>query len=406
MKFQTILFQFVIGLIFAFVFVRNISSITMGHIVLTHGSEDPVHRFLGVALIEYAFLIFWLIVAVAVHELGHVVGAIQANFEIHSVTISLVEFRRVGNRFRMRRAPRMRVGGLVRALPRDSENLPQRMQAFIAGGPIASLVLVALAFLLEQIIPTPPFGAPIATYVPYVAVVSLFTASIFVLPGTLIPMTLTAGMPSDMRVLLQLWRKGEGRERLLANYLLARAIFEKRPREWSPELLAMIRSPRDGSVAQIGGDLLNYYASRDRGRLEEALGFLSEARGLSQSLGAAGGINGKLALLLSALEAARSGQVEDAEEFLRQYRLPPTFPGLLTSTEALTEAALALARPAFHHEIQAKLVEARRQTEEYQVRYSANQAMAFELIDEMQAELDGDRTPQNSDRTDRSFVDT
>lgn len=388
MKFGAAFLQFVIGLLFAFFFVTNISSITMGHIVASSNIEDPLHRFLTVALIEYAFLVLWMFVAIAVHELGHVVGAMRADFEVHSVVIAFVEFRRVGNRFQIRRAPRMSIGGMVRALPRGSENFPERMRTLIAGGPIASLLLVLATFLLEKIVPTPSYGAPIATYIPYVAAVSFFTASIFVLPGTLIPRTAKAGIPSDMLLLLQLRQKGEGRERLLAQYLLSRAVFEKRPREWSPELLAMTRQPRDGSPTQIGADLWSYYAARDSGRLDESLGYLAEAREQSQKLGAGAGISGKLALLISAFEAARAGDVGQADALLEQYRLPPTFPGLLSASEALTEAAIALARPAFPHEIRAKLETARRETESYAKRYSANQTMMLELIDEMQTELD------------------
>ncbi len=165
------------------------------------GSPSPLIPPLGLPIFVLAFYI-----AIFVHELGHLVGAMTAGFELRTFMVGVFLFSREAKGWRFRLSPRnLFWGGLTGAIPRSIEDLSNRHMRFILSGPAASFVLLIVTLLLP---------AGLTTRI-------LFWTNLLLLLSVSIPYTAVT-LPNDAKLLLLLARKGAVGQRLSAIiYLLA-----------------------------------------------------------------------------------------------------------------------------------------------------------------------------------------
>ena len=189
----------------------------------------------GVVLLAlpFVFVLFTVMffVPVAVHEAGHYLAGRREGFGFVLAIVGPFGWRREGDRVARFHVRPAILGGFVGMVPPDVPDAERRYARFIAGGPVASLALVAVVFLLWRI-----SGLPVSTQIPNGSLALGFLAlgfqiaafgSLLVLPGTLLPYRIKAfgGTPTDMMRLLTLRRGGRESRALFAHLTLQRMLL-------------------------------------------------------------------------------------------------------------------------------------------------------------------------------------
>ncbi len=213
------------------------------------------------------------ILAVALHEAGHIVGGRFAGFRFMLYIVGPLRVAREadGIRVGLNRSLNMG-GGLALMLPPDGIASPGALARFIAGGPIAS-VLATLLFGAAAALAGP--GTDLRMFL----VIGLATNAGISL-GSLLP-TRVGGFDSDGRQLLDLRVGGhEGELRLLGRALTTDSLFGTRPRDWHRARLARLQEVAAGRTGPhaLLAFLLAYYHHLDRGETELATTALARAQ--------------------------------------------------------------------------------------------------------------------------------
>lgn len=228
---------------------------------------------LGVLL---AALPLSLFAAVAVHEAGHLLGARLAGWTPHRLYVGplRLDFGPRGLRARWNRDAGT-WGGLAMALPSPGASDPRAFAALVAGGPLASVALAALAAAAA------PWAGPYAGGA--LTVLALLSAVIAL--ATLVP-TRAGGFRSDGSQLLGLWR---GEPDLVHRMTLAGVMGHSqaglRPRDWPrAPLQAALARATDPALRAVAA-LMLHQADRDSG---DATAADTSARTLAAELRAGG----------------------------------------------------------------------------------------------------------------------
>ncbi|MFP7723436.1 hypothetical protein [Lysobacter sp. A3-1-A15] len=174
-------------------------------------------------------LLGWLVLAVVVHELGHLVGGRMAGMRPLMIAAGPVRLTRTVAGWRLsRHSLRHGLLGFVSMLPDMSRPFVPQLRWLAAGGPLASLACVALSAALAASLD----GAMRFHALAFMAVSAL------VLAMTAIPMR-AGGIETDGAQLLDLARGGRGTQiKALVMGLTAQSLAGTRPRELDPRLLA------------------------------------------------------------------------------------------------------------------------------------------------------------------------
>lgn len=220
------------------------------------------------------------LLAIFVHELGHLVAGQIAGFRFLSLAMGPLEIRRDAGKLRFARAPLLGgVAGYVRMVPGPTDRLDRRLRLYILGGPIASLLYAFLAYgLFLAARPWSARGAPIGAYFGYLAALCLLVMALAIVPGALLPFTTRSGTPTDMKMLFQLSSSTPEQARMVAYFQHMKEVHGNvRPREWTRSFLDGSRFPEDGSDAHVRALLMLYYHSLDQGDLGAARSFVDLA---------------------------------------------------------------------------------------------------------------------------------
>jgi hypothetical protein len=220
------------------------------------------------------------VLGILVHELGHVAGGKLAGFRFLLLLVGPFKLQRTpeGLRLGLNFSASM-AGGLACLLPEDDRNLTRRMAVFIAGGPVASLLLGLVAGLsgwawygtFTPLAP-PSYGALLGSLgLVITGAISLALFAVSALPAT------TSGFATDGRRLVMLAQKGERAEREAAlTMLVSAAMSGVRAREYPAHLVARVAEHNDASVFGLMGKFLGYFHALDRGGVVQAGVWLEE----------------------------------------------------------------------------------------------------------------------------------
>jgi hypothetical protein len=207
-----------------------------------------------------------LILVLAVHEAGHVIGGRLAGFYFMLVIAGPLKISRSAGRMSFGfNSSLTLMGGVTVCMPDGGgHSLARRMALLLAGGPLMSLLVGAVA-LLGYGVAAPfiatnlltAFGAALALMV---GVGSLAMALVTAFPWQI------AGVYSDGARVLALLKRTPAAARWSAlNLLSSMDLAGQRPREWDPDLVIQSTARPDNSLDYVSGAMYAYYAALDRG---------------------------------------------------------------------------------------------------------------------------------------------
>jgi hypothetical protein len=210
-------------------------------------------------------LMFTGFLALALHELGHLIAGRWVGFRLHLYVVGPLRIERgEHDRLRLRfNRDLSTYGGMCASLPTDERNLLQRFAFVVAGGPVVSLLAGALAF-----------GAGSALHaLPGLAHFSLL---LFGMVSTLIGVVTSIPMPNgayltDGARWLRLRRGGplaERDEALLHCYALTMA--GRAPADWPEALVAKAIAITDDSIFEGAARYFAYAQALEQNRVAEA----------------------------------------------------------------------------------------------------------------------------------------
>lgn len=177
-------------------------------------------------------------VVIAIHEAGHAFAGIKMNFDFRMYVVGPLLWTKEQNKWLFKWNKNVNTaGGLVICLPTDTHNLNKRFATYAAGGPLASLVLTVLAFILFYIVDALNPNKIIALEIISSCFLFLSFLSLFIFIGTVIPFH-TGGFSSDGARILRILKGGEAaRFEMLMLKLIALTTSGTRPRDISIEEL-------------------------------------------------------------------------------------------------------------------------------------------------------------------------
>lgn len=227
--------------------------------------------------VSLGFLPLAWLVAVAVHEFGHLVGGwiTGGRFILYVVGPLMWKRTPAGVVFSWNRNVNL-AGGLAACLPLDLARItPRRLAVMVAGGPVFSVVLVVAALWLAAWL-TPRADHLALGFAQHAA---LITA---VLSGLIFLVTATPGMAggfkTDGRRFLDLLRgdaRSEQEQAMLA--LTTASLAGVRPADWEPRLVDQALALRDGSLFDLYAHLTLVPHALDLGRPARAQALLDHA---------------------------------------------------------------------------------------------------------------------------------
>jgi hypothetical protein len=197
--------------------------------------------------------VVWLL-AVAIHELGHLAGGRAAGMQALSYIVGplQIDFRADGWHWQRNRSWST-AGGLALVMPTPATTR-RGLMLMVAGGPLSSFVLAGLAIAL-----VPLLSGWWAGLAGALAVVSALIGLI-----TSIPMR--AGLPSDGSQLLGLLRDDPNtRQRMVQLALLGATSVGTRPRDWDPTVVAQVDTATADALTRSGSLWIAAVHATDRG---------------------------------------------------------------------------------------------------------------------------------------------
>jgi hypothetical protein len=170
---------------------------------------------------------FFLVIAF--HEGGHALAGVLVKFDFRMYVVGpfLWDKEQTGWKFKWNKNVNTS-GGLVICLPTGTDNLSKRFSWYAAGGPLASLVLTALAYGVYQFLLLFQSTIVIQIIVYFLLMVSFLSLVIFI--ATVAPLHM-GGFSSDGARVLRLLRGGDtARFEVLIIKILANTTGGTRPR--------------------------------------------------------------------------------------------------------------------------------------------------------------------------------
>jgi hypothetical protein len=179
-------------------------------VLIGDSAGDSIDHPLQIKLLMIPLGILAFFITIAFHELGHVFAGVSQNFKFRLFTVGPFMFEKELDKIIFKWNTNFNTfGGLALCLPQDQVNLTKRYAIFVAGGPLASLilgVLTAAPLLLIDFDRNHPAGY---LFDFFLFLLSMMTFCIAV--ATLLPYH-TGGFTSDGGKMLTLLRGGQKAE--------------------------------------------------------------------------------------------------------------------------------------------------------------------------------------------------
>lgn len=213
----------------------------------------------------------WLL-AVGWHELGHIVGGWMVGGRFLLWVVGPIMLRQTPSGLQWSRNRSVNVGGgMAICMPTEVAKVtPPRMAVMILGGPVSSLVLVAVAFALVSAL------RPLEWTFAHNLLTLSAILSLLVFVATILPFV-AGGFKSDGKRARDLLKGDAHSEQEAALLILTtQGLGGLRPADYDPALIDRALSLRDGSMFDLYGWLTAYYYHADRGQFAQAQECLDE----------------------------------------------------------------------------------------------------------------------------------
>jgi hypothetical protein len=278
----------------------------------------------------------WLL-AVLLHELGHVLAGQTQRFQFRWLAVGPLLWKREAGRLRFAWNKSLNLaGGMALCLPPNADDLRRRFMVFAAGGPLGSAAWAAVALGTYALLPaaTSAVGQVLAEALAVSGGISALLALL-----TLIPMH-SGGFYSDGGRLLHLWRgDAAGQLDLALITALAHSMAGTRPRHLPQGPLMAAASLPQELPSKCYAHYYLYLAALDAQQIEQAGQHLAAYRVQLPQQPAAMQASGWLESAFFA--AAYQHDLPAAQAFRAQAR-----PSVLVTPDVTARVEAALARLA------------------------------------------------------------
>lgn len=274
------------------------------------------------------------LLVVGIHELGHVVAGKTQNFDFFGLTVGPFSWKPKdggGIRFAWNKSLNL-AGGVAMMLPNGDQRLRQRFMWFAAGGPLASLLLLGVCFLIGNLLPE-------GTFLRFLLfALGAFSGAIFI--ATILPFR-TGGFASDGLRILTFARNGPTAAADLAGLQAMTHLRAGRPHEELPaeDFAAVSADTSIPAQQRVTMDYYRYLHALGINNIPQAAALLESVMGRLDEYPA--GTHGNFHLEQALFEARYRNNLEAAETAFARYEDSPFTEAL---TMPLTRAAIAHVR--------------------------------------------------------------
>jgi len=272
------------------------------------------------------------LLVVGIHELGHVVAGKTQNFDFFGLTVGPFSWKPKdggGIRFAWNTSLNL-AGGVAMMLPDGDQNLRQRFMWFAAGGPLASLLLLGVCFLIGNFLPE-------GTFVRFLFfALGAFSGAIFI--ATILPFR-AGGFASDGLRIINFARNGPTAAADLAALRALAHLRAGRPHAELPaeDFAAVSADTSIPAQQRVTMDYYRYLHALGTNNIPQAAALLDSVMGRLDEYPA--GTHGNFYLEQALFEARYRNNLEAAEAAFGRYTESPF-------TEALS---IPLSRAAIAH---------------------------------------------------------
>jgi len=283
-------------------------------------------HFEALATIDLLLLPVLILVVLATHEVGHLLGGFSRGMRFLLLIVGPFQWTRSPGGIRFKWVFNLgTMGGIAAATPDPAAPLAPQLQRLIVGGPLASLLLAALGLVMAMI-----FEGRAGAYGVIIGATSFLIFLVTAAP-------LRAGrFMSDGMQLLELRRGGAAvTDRQVLVRLMGMSYAGIRPRDWQPQLVTdALAMQGTESLRRVAARIFALYQAMDCG---DAVGLREHADWLARYVDDyPDGFRQSITLELC-LVAAQRGDLAAAREWWRRSR-----GGVVDSARrALAEASLA-----------------------------------------------------------------
>ena len=216
---------------------------------------------------------------IAIHELGHLAAGWMVGFRFSRICVGPLLLCRMNDGWGVSLHPALTWdGGFTAALPSHARRVRFSLLLFVAGGPVASLVLAlgcAMAFVSSP-------GSPWAAWAMPIGLLGAWAA--FTFAANSAPLRLN-GAASDGAWLVELAQGAPAGKRHCALYAMAASEHSPvRPADWHRHWVDQALAPSGSSVDRVAALVMAYTHHLDRNELKPASAHLREAVILQRDL--------------------------------------------------------------------------------------------------------------------------
>lgn len=251
---------------------------------------QTVGTLVGLPLAIVGIVLATAICAIAIHELGHVAAGKLVGLQFYMMKVGPLAWKKrpKGIKFSIDNSGQL-FGGYAAMGPTDDRNLLSRHRAFVLGGPLASLLLLALVFAFVQWpeasgAKTSKGNEAILTELATsLAVLSAYVYTVLYAVNSIIPFRYRGFYNDAAQLLLPIFDKKQAEYRVLAWKWSADLSSGKKCAHWDKEALRELKiratSPFEkASYSHLLGNALIYSGEVENGlaEMEEAFAYLSK----------------------------------------------------------------------------------------------------------------------------------
>ena len=299
------------------------------------GGSDEIGHPLYIKLMMLPLCVVGFFIVIGFHELGHVFAGLSQNFNFMLLTVGPLMFEKVSDKVVFKWNTNVNTfGGLALCLPEDQINLAKRYAFFVAGGPLASMllgILTAVPLMIVEIDRTHALGFLSDFFLLLISMMSFGIALVTIIPFH------SGGFTSDGGKMLELLIGGKESElqvMLLSQISLASSGV--RPAQFDTDKLlhALSLAEQSPSKPYLHAFLYSHY--QDVKDLDKAAFHLDEyLKGID---GVPSGFKASVYLEKAWFEARHFKNVELAREYFGKEKFGPIIP---KSQILRAEAAIA-----------------------------------------------------------------